>query len=130
MSLKVSSNPDENVSHLSQAEVDAMNAETSKREVAAFCSQAPDRWMVYLSSDGKRLTTWVGDTLAFITSTGRVQRGFYHSTFTHFRAIGINGAWYYGRHNGPNMYARMRPSSNAPNPELAASLVARLEVKS
>lgn len=68
-------------------------------------------YTAYLSSDGARLTTWTGDTLAeviFIKSRKPARRGYMSDVAGSLRAVGIDGRAYYARHNGPGMYCRMR----------------------
>ena len=95
-----------------QAQVDANNLETSKREVADFLAREAGPYTAYVSDDGKRITTWMGETLATITSTGTPFKitGWMSSTLTPFRAKGIDGRMYFGRFHGPGIYVRMRPS--------------------
>lgn len=95
------------------------NEERSAEEVKAFKVSEPVPHVCYLSSDGKHLTTWMGDKLATITSVGRAQRGFNGASLISFHAIGINGAWYHGKHNGPGMSLRIRPMKKQGNTQLA-----------
>lgn len=94
-----------------EKDVDARNRETSAREVRDFKARTePVPYTAYLSSDGKRITTWMGETLATIASVGKPAQAFGNrDKLTPFRAIGIDGRVYYGRHNGPSMSLVMRP---------------------
>lgn len=85
-----------------------INEEISKAEVEAFKAGKVDLTVGYLSSDGLRITTWTGDTLAVVTSTGKPYRANLGSTCTPFRAKGIDGRMYYGRHNGTGMHLKLR----------------------
>jgi hypothetical protein len=95
-----------------QAQIDAKNQETSKQEVANFLTREAGPYTAYVSSDGKRITTWMGETLATITSTGTPFKtgGWLSSTLTPFRAKGIDGRMYFGRFHGPGVYVKMRPA--------------------
>lgn len=88
--------------------IESANQETSKREVSEFTKGEALVWVAYLSSDGKRVTTWMGETLATITSMGKPYRSNLGSVCTPFRAKGIDGREHYGRHNGPGMHLRLR----------------------
>lgn len=89
------------------------NQLTSQREVHDFKSRAEHTpYTAYLSSDGARITTWMGDTLATVTSTGKPYRSNFGNLSTPFRAKGIDGRMYFGRHNGPGMYLRLRPAKD------------------
>jgi len=98
-----------------QTQVDTKNQETSANEVAAFRTREVGPYLGYVSADGKRITTWMGETLAIITSVGVPFKtsGWMSTTLTPFRAKGIDGRWYFGRFHGPNIYVRMRPAKNA-----------------
>jgi hypothetical protein len=89
----------------------ACNASTSAQEVAEFKTREAAPYTAYLSSDGKRITTWTGETLGAIISTGTPikSRGWDTNTHTPFRARCIDGRVYFGRHNGGGVYLRMRP---------------------
>lgn len=92
----------------------ARNRDTSDREVREFKTREPGPYTAYLSSNGKHITTWMGDVLATITSVGKPARAFRNrEKLTPFRARGIDGRTYYGRHNGPGMHLRMRPAKGA-----------------
>jgi hypothetical protein len=88
------------------------NEERSRCECLEFESAAADPrpYFAYLSSDGKRVTTFTGDTLATLVHVGKTWRGPSGNKWTAFRAAGIDGRIWHGRHNGPGMYLRMRPS--------------------
>ena len=90
------------------------NEERSRAEVIEFLSQPVAYgvpYSAYLSSDRKRVTTFMGDTLAMISriKTNPSRRRWSLSAGNgSFWARGIDGRLYYGRHNGPNCYLRMR----------------------
>src|SRR5690348_1144288 len=77
---------------------DERNRETSAREVAEFISNPPARYMAYISSDHKRVITWMGDTLGTITrySEYRTPTFGWPSTRAAIRVRGINGREYFG----------------------------------
>lgn len=60
--------------------------------------------MLYVSSDGQWLTTWMGNRIARLTVTGSA-RGF-NTPLICYSAT-IEGRNYHGRGLGPNMYIRM-----------------------
>jgi hypothetical protein len=63
----------------------------------------------YLSSDGKRITTWTGGTLMHVTKHTTARVGFGGTTRHYLRATDVHGAHsWIGTSPGPNMYARMR----------------------
>ena len=76
------------------------NEERSRAEVIEFSAEPPRTpYVAYLSGDRRRITTWMGETLATVSAI--TQRS--------FTAQGINGRAYHGMHNGPQMFCRMRP---------------------
>jgi len=92
-----------------QARVDARNAATSRRQLRELATRRTD--MLYLSSDKRTLTTWMGDHAANILSlTASQRRGFYgvRHTLYYFRARDIHGNFWSGTSPGPGMYARVR----------------------
>ena len=85
------------------------NAERSRAEVIEFlnCHVEPRApYVGYLSSDRKRITTWVSDCLANITAINsrKVRASWLTNERGTFSATGIDGREYRGRHNGPGMY--------------------------
>lgn len=82
------------------------NIERSQAEVYNFTLQPlpyGKRYSAYLTRDGVgryRITTWMSQTLATVT------------TFTSngYKAEGIDGRAYHGRHNGPGMLCSLRLS--------------------
>lgn len=86
------------------------NDDRSALEVYDFYNgYAPDR-IGYLSSDGKTLTTFTGDTLAHVTwSSVAHLSGFYGVEYrrTYFRARDALGRVWYGNGLGRGMFARM-----------------------
>lgn len=95
---------------MEDTEVTTRNRETSAREVEAFKTREAGPYTAYLSGDGKYITTWMGDKLAEVTSVGATYRTNFGNKVTPFRARGIDGRTYHGRHNGGNMHLRMRPT--------------------
>jgi hypothetical protein len=113
-----------------EIEIDAQNAATSAKEVAAFkARKVPHRkYSAYLTRDTKpetildtrsmagahRITTWTGDTLALVTAIKfrRERNSFNTDTRGSFWARGIDGRLYFGTHNGVGMYCRMRLAKN------------------
>lgn len=68
------------------------------------------RGVRFLSGETEpHITTFTGDVLARVTWEGESFRGNMGNTWTPFRALGIDGREWYGRHNGAGMYLRMRP---------------------
>lgn len=67
-------------------------------------------YFAYLSGDRRRITTFTGESLAYVTDIH--SRKDYRSVLTNergsFWARGIDGRVYYGRHNGPGVYCRLR----------------------
>jgi hypothetical protein len=114
--------------HTIDRDVDAENAETSRREVSKFISRplpVGQSYLAYLVCDAAvpliaerigryRITTWTGETLARVTAikSRRNRRGYMTDTIGSFWARGIDGRVYYGTHNGAGMYCRMRVSKN------------------
>lgn len=85
------------------------NRDRSRAEVIRFINHplAPGAcYYAYRASQDRfwAIITWAGDILAVITHLG--PRG--------FRARGIDGRLYYGRHNGPGFYCVMRLSKRQP----------------
>lgn len=97
--------PEEVPAHLNRP----TNEETSALEVHHFASWPHPDYFAYLSDDGKRLTTFMGDELATVTQSS-VAHGcnFGGGDRTYFRAVDSQGRHWYGSSPGRNMYARMR----------------------
>lgn len=82
------------------------------RERAAL--QRAQAYFAYLSSDGRRLTTWTDGLLADVTSVHSAPVGFGHDTTRYyFKATDLDGCKWYGTSPGPGMYARMRRAKQA-----------------
>jgi hypothetical protein len=65
---------------------------------------ASDKFGVYLSSDGKTLTTWTGGELARVTDEWKSSGGGFHfGPLTHVRAIAPDGSLWYGKGSGRGM---------------------------
>lgn len=79
------------------------------------CSKAADiayltkhsRLAAYLSSDGKRITTWPGLTIATVTGSHVVDFGYCRNQVS-FDAVMDDGTQLYGRGPGKGMYCRLR----------------------
>ena len=84
------------------------NEQISAQEVAAFRSDAPDRYFAYQQAQasgfdpvrrlhtGDRISTWTGDELATINVANTPFRDNFGSVRQNFRARAINGATYSG----------------------------------
>jgi hypothetical protein len=101
------------------------NEDRSRAEVLLFTLRPLPygvSYTAYLSSDSPRIVTWMGDTLAKVTSIkyrkapGRSSLSDWCGSFW---ARGIDGRIYYGTHNGRGMYCRMRLARHQPTRSLA-----------
>lgn len=123
--------------HAPNYNVDAFNRAQSAREVELFKSKPiAASYPAYLTRDDSgtyRITTWIGDTLAVVTSivSRKDRRSWTTDTRGSFWAKGIDGRIYHGRHNGVGMWCRIRPAKRQPNPtpEQARLLPARNELE-
>lgn len=79
---------------------DIGNKETGQVEQFRLHRDKPDSFGAYLSGDGKRVTTWTGDTLGFLIGAPNRARNGRFVTFT-FR---MNGRDYHARGSGRGMY--------------------------
>lgn len=79
---------------------DVGNDETGKVEQYRLREEKPDRFGAYLSSDGKRVTTWTGDTLGYVMGTVNEPRFATRVSFS-FRMAGRD---YYAQGGGRGMY--------------------------
>jgi hypothetical protein len=101
--------PDGSIGEISQSTCDMINQAADQAFVTAFkAHEYRGPLIVYLSTDGKSLTTWIGTVVATVTSTGRTIHGFGGSKLVPFRATGIDGNTWYGRHNGGGAACTMR----------------------
>ncbi len=105
------------------ATVDGRNRALSRAEVENFKSDAPGPYFAYVKHHGAPrtdvsdrvwrgdwLTTWMGDKLATVYWTGDPFRSSFGDRRQNFRALGINGATYYGTaYLSAGDYVRMRP---------------------
>ena len=66
----------------------------------------------YLSSDGKRVTGWKGNTLGHVTQSSTSRTGFHGSSLTHVRVTDIHGAHWHGKGSGRGMCITIRPSKS------------------
>jgi hypothetical protein len=91
---------------------DQKNAETSRAEVEAFHAEQPDRYFAYHSGTngvGWHLTTWTGDTLAYVDSVGQTWRSNLGDLRQSFRARTSHGVVYSGvAYLDAGGYVRMR----------------------
>ncbi len=73
-------------------------------------------YTAYLSADKRRITTFTGDTLAYVTicKSRRDFRVVVSGERGAFWARGIDGRIYHGRHNGGGCYCRMRLAKRQP----------------
>ena len=93
------------------------NAERSALEVYDWRnSPRAERYVCYLSGDGKQLTTWTGDELATVTRETTSRTGFHGSTLTHIRAIAPDGSTWYGKGAGRGMCIMIRRAKAATLP--------------
>ena len=91
----------------------ARNRATSQRQLRELATRRKD--VLYLSGDGKSLTTWPGDHAAVILKMTASRRwGFYGVPYTlyYFTARDIHGNLWTGTSPGPQMYARVRRIKN------------------
>lgn len=90
------------------------------RKICYDCASKPDIEAVergeeiwaYVSSDGKKITTWPGNELMRVTYNGTARTGWYNSEITYIRAIAPNGRRYYGKNGGNGMVIRMKPNKS------------------
>jgi hypothetical protein len=62
----------------------------------------------YVSSDGKRITSWPGATLMHVTRETKSRTGWHGSTLTHIRATDVHGRDWHGKGSGRGMCILMR----------------------
>lgn len=75
------------------------NTETGRVEQYRLREERPDKFSAYLSSDGKRVTVWTGETLGYVIGYPRRSRDNRITTFS-FR---MNGRDYHARGSGYGM---------------------------
>lgn len=93
------------------ADTDRVNRYCGRAEVIITRHAARAGGLVptlYVSGDGRTLTTWPGNRVASLEVTGTA-RGFHGVELTCYRAT-IEGRVYYGRGQGPGMYLNLHPS--------------------
>ena len=76
-----------------------------REEQEAF--RTADKYVAYLSSDLRKVTTWTGGLLADVVGWRRVQHGFCGELY-HFKAVAPDGSWWLGTSQGGGMCARLR----------------------
>ena len=67
----------------------------------------------YVSSDGKRVTGWKGNTLGHIIKSSQTRSGFGGDMLA-VSVCDIHGNYWHGRNAGRSMVITLRPSKNAP----------------
>jgi len=101
---------------LAKLDTDARNAAISAEQVRGFKARERDVEFAYLSSDGKKITTWTGDELGVIVSQKTARVGFPEMNgrrpVRYFVTVrGIDGRVWCGTGPGPGMYVRLRVSA-------------------
>ena len=91
-----------------QAAAPMTNELRAELETLLFLSTPPGREFVYPSADLRRLTGFMGNTLAHVESLGGAFKSNMGDTRRSVRAVGINGTKYVGMIYGT--YARLRPA--------------------
>jgi hypothetical protein len=66
----------------------------------------------YVSSDGKRVTTWTGGTLGTVTNYGESRAGWNGGTIARFHVTDVHGRKWYGRGGGRGMCCTLRLAKN------------------
>lgn len=98
---------------MAKLSVDERNRRASQRQLAALRTAKRD--VLYLSGDGKLVTTWTGDVAGRVTHllkrSSPIGRYFYNLRFTD-----IYGNHWTGTSPGPNMYVRARRMGFKANP--------------
>ena len=89
------------------------NDETSAIEVFEFMRDKPDRYVAYVSSDAKSVTTWTGDHLGTLRMSGSMYRSNMGDKRTPITVKAINGRTYYGRSQGSGMCVSLRAYKGA-----------------
>ena len=97
----------------------AQRSHVESLEFAAGAVRGSESYAAYLTHDadrGYRITTFVGDTLALVTSIAsrKDSQSWVTDTRGSFWAVGIDGRHYYGRHNGVGLWCRMRLGKHQP----------------
>ena len=73
-------------------------------QAADMATLGTRRISLYLSSDGKNITTWTGGVMARVTEHGASNRaGFYGSSIHYIRARDVDGVMWFGKNGGPGM---------------------------
>ena len=95
------------------------NEQRSAQELVEFVTKPlahGKSYVAYMAPGRMRITTWMGEMLAYVTHIkSRPNRcGYTTSERGSFWARGIDGRLYYGTHNGPGMYCRMRLAKKQP----------------
>lgn len=96
------------------------NAETSRKEVAAFKADKPEKYFLYVKlydesalplgypKEYGTVTTWTGERLGTIYYVGRVYRSNFGDQRRSIRFRGVNGLSYWGTYySGAGDYARV-----------------------
>lgn len=93
--------------------VDDLNKIKSLEEVERFKKGIGAKYFAYLSSDGKKITTWMGDELGIVNSRKIARVGFRDISGRRperyfLKVQGIDGRKWIVTGPGPGMYCRMR----------------------
>ena len=67
----------------------------------------------YLSSDGRRVTGWKGNTLGHVTRETSSRSGWHGSEITHIRVTDVHGNEWHGRGAGRGMVITLRACKGA-----------------
>lgn len=79
------------------------------REQMRAAALAGQPFAAYLSSDGRRITTWTDATLAHVTAEWH-SLAFGHVEITHVCATDPHGRRWYGKGSGRGMFLTIRPT--------------------
>lgn len=84
------------------------NDEVSSIEVYEFVTNPPDKYILYVDLPKRIVTTWTGELLGKIISTGKTHRSNMGDTRIPIRIKAINGKEYYGTfYQSAGDYARI-----------------------
>jgi hypothetical protein len=91
-----------------QALVELATVELDGKSFTSGGAMISDEQIIgYVSSDGRELRTWSGETIMPIRQTGS-QRGFYRALIKSYAGVYAGRRWY-GRGLGEGMLIRLRP---------------------
>jgi hypothetical protein len=90
---------------MARLSTDEKNRRTSARQLRRLKTARED--VLYLSSDGRLITTWIGEVAGYVTHLRKrpspIGGGFYNLRFR-----SVHGHSWSGTSPGPGMYARVR----------------------